>query len=641
MGTGLSFVGIRGVAAITAESKAAYAATKPGKTAEEMAQLTQVAAEQANKLTMLGALKESATILTTAEGRGALLSKFKPSALSSRFARIRAALKKCVSNEVKDTKKPPKLVQTQEEIAAFKASPEGIRRSRMSKAEIQKEAETIFQQACDELGIPKEVRPKFQVDDELKYLDPAELQALTKELYVTEANQRMKNGRVVSRETADQVPDFDLFKPGEHPSQFDSETLKSKIIETAEARIKANGYDGGGINPEKVTIGGHEYHGGVHSSHAHRIQCHANTYRHGIFSLEEMVVHEARHAQQAFLRARLSPADRAKAVQEQLFDNIRVGESEEILVRHNILDILGPEMMVPPPLNQHPELAKAYIQLLEQEVFPNAVNWAADFQANRLSGTPRDVAERLAQMKAKLSHMIEASPDFANRFFNDPVGKGSTENALKSLLDYTEAQSTRYRAFSLDHHRAEVLEAMRKFPLTDLEKETAIQSLKEYIACREGNARNQGFLNRVVGGERAFNQYQFSPEELLCRNTAAQYEQVALGAQRQSLKSQGALTPELEAQIADRLTLLDLELKRNQLGAKMYEAYNKVRFNPEEASAKVALETLEKSYQQVMDVLAGKGVDVAATPKTWRGAALLGELKYHPSGLVHGVDNRD
>jgi hypothetical protein len=638
VGTGLSFVGIRGVAAITAESKAAYAATKLGKSAEEMAQLTKAAAEQANKLTTMGALKESATILTTAEGRGALLSQFKPSAILGRIASIRAAWKKPASNEVNGNKQSPKLVRTDEEIAAFKASPEGIRRSKMSKAEIQKEAEAIYQHACDELGIPKEVRPKFHIDDELKHLDSAELQALAKELYVKETGSRTKSGAYVSREKLDQVPDFDLLKPGEHPSQFDSATLESKIIEAAEARIQANGYDGGPIDPKMVSIGSPDYIGGGHLGHEHRIKFHANTYRHGIFTLEEIVVHEARHAQQAFLRARLSPAERAKAVQEQLFENILAGESEQIILRGSVM---GPELISPPNLQQFPELAKAYIQLLEQEVFPNVAKWSGDFNASYLSTSkrpcPTESLERLAQLKDKLSKLIEASPEF----INGPAGKGSKETAMKSLFEYSEAQCTRYQMFSHDYHPTDVLDAMKKFPLSDLERDYAAQSLKEYIACVEGNARNQSFGNQLFGSVGARNQYQFSPEELYARNTAAHYERVKLGVQKESLQSQGKLTPELEAQIADRLKLLELEMKRNQLGAQMYEAYNKVRLNPEDASAKAVLETLEKSYQQVMDTLTGKGVDVQVSAEKWRGAALMGELKYHPSGLYRNTGNQE
>lgn len=634
VGTGLSFVGIRGVAAITAESKAAYAATKLGKSAEEIAQLTKAAAEQANTLTTMGALKESATILTTAEGRGALLSQFKPSAISGRIASIRAAWKKPTSNEVKGKKQSPKLVRTDEEVAAFKASPEGIRRSKMSKADIQKEAEAIYHHACDELGIPKEVRPKFHIDDELKHLDPAELQKLTKELYVKETGTRTKNGNYVSKEKLDEVHDFDLFKAGEHPSQFDSATLKSKIIEAAESRIKANGYDGGAIDSKMVSIGSPDYIGGGHAAHEHRIKFHANTYRNGIFTLEEIVVHEARHAEQAFLRARLSPVERAKAVQEQLFENILAGESEKIILRGSVM---GPEMMSPPNLKQYPELAKRYVQLLEQEVFPNAAKWYGDFNASYFSTSknpcPKETVERLAQLKDKLSKLIETSPEFA--------GKGSKETALKNLFEYTEAQCTRFRMYGHDYHPPEVLEAMKKFPLSDLERDYAVQSLKEYIACSEGNARNQSLGNQLFGTEGARNQYQFSPEELYARNTAAHYERVKLGVQKESLKSQGALTPELEAQIIDRLTLLELEMKRNQLGAKMYEAYNTVRLNPEDASAKAVLQTLEKSYQQVMDTLTGKGVDVQGSAKTWRGAAILKELKYHPSGLTRSTENQE
>jgi hypothetical protein len=643
VGTGLSFVGIRGVAAITAESKAAYAATKLGKSAEEIAQLTKVAAEQANKLTVMGALKESATIISTAEGRGALFSQLKPSTISGRIASIRAARKKPASNEVNVNKQSPKLVRTDEEIAAFKASPEGIRRSKMSKADIQKEAEAIYQHACEQLGIPKELRPKFHIDDELKHLDPAELQKLAKELYVKETGSRTKNGGYVSQEKPDQLPDFDLFKPGEHPSQFDSATLKSKIIEAAEARIKANGYEGGPIDSKMVSVGSPDYIGGGHVSHEHRIKFHANTYRHGIFTLEEIVVHEGRHAQQAFLRARLSPAERAKAVQEQLFENILAGESEQIILRGSVM---GPEFMCPPHLKQYPELAKSYIQLLEQEVLPNVAKWSGDFNASYLSTSkrpcPTESLERLAQLKDKLSKLIEASPEF----INGPAGKGSNdiksmETAVKSLLEYTEAQCTRYQMFSHDYHPTDVLDAMKKFPLSDLERDYAAQSLKEYIACVEGNARNQSFGNQLFGSVGARNQYQFSPEELYARNTAAHYERVKLGVQKESLQSQGKLTPELEAQIADRLKLLELEMKRNQLGEQMYEAYNKVRLNPEDASAKAVLETLEKSYQQVMDTLTGKGVDVQVFAEKWRGAALMGELKYHPSGLYRNTGNQE
>ena len=96
---------------------------------------------------MFSALKENLSIITTAEGRSALIAGFKPSNIVAQFKKL-----------VPPAKPKP-----------FDQTAEAQRRANMSTKDVEREVTEIINQAFDEMGIPKEARPKIVIQDELKY----------------------------------------------------------------------------------------------------------------------------------------------------------------------------------------------------------------------------------------------------------------------------------------------------------------------------------------------------------------------------------------------------------------------------------------------------------------------------------------
>ncbi len=153
-GTALSFLGLKGSAQITAEAKILQ---KAGTTTITDAQKAEIISNIASK-SKIGAFKENLSLFTTKDGMKAALYQFKPKMIKARYNEFLGIFKK-------SPKKQQSIANTVEE---FKKSPEGIRRAGLSDEQIQAEAETLFNKAFDELGIPKELRPELKLKKDVE-----------------------------------------------------------------------------------------------------------------------------------------------------------------------------------------------------------------------------------------------------------------------------------------------------------------------------------------------------------------------------------------------------------------------------------------------------------------------------------------
>jgi hypothetical protein len=581
IGTALSALGVRATATAAAEAKAANAAVQAGKSAEQIAEATALAAKEVKGMTFLEALKENATILTKSEGRQALLKGFKPSSIQKRFQDTVAYFKKSAFDKVK--------TQSYTEEALFAKSAEGLRRAKMTKAEVQSEAEAVLAKAFDELGIPKELRPKFNIQDELRFLDKSEIEAMAHKAVQERHYAASPEYLLLDKK---ELPKPVIFQEGETPTQF----TNAQIVEKVKAAV-ANVYDTMGVpkssqHLENLTLGDAHYIGGNFNPKAYEINMHANTYRSGKMTLEQVLGHEPIHTQQALLRAQLSPAEASAILQEELLNGVRLGESEEIVLRGNLL---GNTMMKPPKFSKVPDLKEKIITLIRDEVYPNVDShtqyWSDLAWSGFKSIEGANPPPSIQKIQSKLTQWVQENPKFLENYQGDPKA------AVNHLLEYLEAHANRFKAFSNPEiTNPEILAHIKKMPFTDAEKAKAVQSLRDRIGLIDGNCRNQGFLSHF-GDSGAFNQYQFSAEEVLARNSAAKFEKAQIQGQLQQKPGTPPMTGEAREVLTTRLAELDLELKRNDLGQKMYQAYTQHINHPEDASLLKTFEGMKKEYE--------------------------------------------
>lgn len=573
--------GIRASAVVAAQAKAAHTAIQAGQTGEQIIEASALAANQVKSMTFLQALNENASILTTSQGRSTLFAQLKPSAINQRIAYIRDYFKKPLSEH---------LVT---EESDFVLSPEGQRRARLTKTEIEKEANQVLTEALDDLGIPLDIRPKFKVDDELRFMTKEEIELLV---------QKEVSGRSYSAQgkyahcSESELPKVQVFQEGEVPQQFTNE----QIIERAKSAL-TKVCDEMSVPQDKrylehLYIGDIEYLGAGFNAHQYKINYHANSYRRGVCTLEEALAHEAEHLRHVILRTKLSDSERVSIVQDEIIQGILRGETEEIILRGSFC---GPEMMTPPKIK--PKMREQIVKLLKDILFPNADKYRKAFYEKH-SGTSVNSSQELPVLQAKIEAIVDANPCFVQSY------KGGRTKAIEHLMEYMEAQSTRYIAFKHSEiNDPTIVARIRQSTLTNAQREEAIESLKGLIPSLEGNSRNQQLFKHLFSiDKKAFNQYQFGPEEIMARNSAAKFEAKRLKVKMAELKRKRQLKSEQEKQMLARLDELNIEIKRNNLGKELYRAYTSHINEPDNLQLLAELKRLKKEYKVFEKVIEAK-----------------------------------
>ena len=156
--TALSFIGIKQGARVAMEAKAAAQVGAAGLNA---AQRTEIAT-QVKAMSYKDACKEIASLFTSKDGYKTIGNQFKPGNIKERLS-IFKKMKENYKNNNENRINKANAEDISRKIEEFKKSPEGIRRAAMTDEQIQAEVNAKFNQAFDELGIPKEQRPKLEI----------------------------------------------------------------------------------------------------------------------------------------------------------------------------------------------------------------------------------------------------------------------------------------------------------------------------------------------------------------------------------------------------------------------------------------------------------------------------------------------
>lgn len=564
VGTAMSLVGLKASARVAAEAKAAQSAIKTGVSFEQAAQTRSMATNQTQNMTFTEALKENASILTTREGRSALIAQLKPSAIRQRILYIKDYFKKNTTTTKRIVEEPD-----------FALSAEGIRRSKLSKADITQEVEKVFNKIFDDLDISPQLRPKLQVLDELRYMTKAEIEQRVQQQITNILSSDIRNKNI------SELPKIKVFEESEMPIQFTNE----QIFDKATAALTKFAHEiGQNKRMPFLSIEDPNNLSASYKPKTHTIKYHANIYRRGVAPVENYLAHEAQHTIKAILRAQLTDTERTAIIQDEIIRGVLQGETEQIIQGS---DLFGVSMMTPPKMNT--QMRQQVVEILKNDIFPDAKEFFNAF--GKISG--KQLPPILQTLETKLGELIKAHPEFAQQ------AKCGNSGAINNLMRYMKAQTLRSVAFSNPEITdAKLIAEIKKLPFTNTQHQEAIQSLREHITAVEGNARTEGLSKRITGiSDSDFNQYQFSSEEVLANNFASQFEIKQIKTTMAELRKIGRLDLKQEQKMITRLAELDFEIQRNNMGQQMYQAYTKHINDPENSGLLAEFNRLQEQYK--------------------------------------------
>lgn len=340
---------------------------------------------------------------------------------------------------------------------------------------------------------------------------------------------------------------------------------------------------------------GAEQRGGGYSKNLHEIEFNPEAYKAGYFELEDTMMHEATHCREALLRAGI-PQDRVNLiVKEQLISRVMNGESEQVLVKGNFC---GADMMRPPKMS--PQMKKDFVQFAENELYQNKINndltlytdLLKDNIMNKKMNKPLTSLttheEILQPILNKLNTLINKNPEFVQQY-------GSTEEAMAALLEYSVSHNVRYNIFTDAKIKTGSIFNQKTIDVPQLNGEKlaqAEQSLVDNIATLEGNARNS-VTSRILGDRGAFNQYQFSPEEVLAQKNGNNFVIEKFTNKISEMKSNGSLTPQEEVRLLKAIDKAIQTIEYKTKGLDYYKQYTQMINNPDNIELAQTVKVLE------------------------------------------------
>lgn len=188
----------------------------------------------------------------------------------------------------------------------------------MPYSKLKANVEEVFNEAFDQMGIPKEARPKLNIIDNIKYKSKAEIEQMVLE----------KVNSHIGDESA-RIKELKIFEEADNPMNMTEEQIVAKIKAAVEKTPKAEITD---IEYEEIIGNGDKGTGGDYEQRSHEISFNAGNYRNNMYkTIEEVIVHEAEHARNAVLRHRVSSEESKTIVKEALVERILNGEPELII----------------------------------------------------------------------------------------------------------------------------------------------------------------------------------------------------------------------------------------------------------------------------------------------------------------------
>ena len=338
------------------------------------------------------------------------------------------------------------------------------------------------------------------------------------------------------------------------------------------------------LRPEIKVIKDNPKQGGGYNSSNHTITINENAYREGVFDLPDVIRHETTHANEAILRQRLSTQDKERVVVEYLSNRIQSGEKDNVITGGSFLGLSTPK---PPKLNAQ---MKMDFSALAKDKLYKMVSYSDD------------------ELTAMVEPLVRGNKEFIQ-------GYNNVDDAIAAMRDYAKGHNLRYKIAmqnSSGFNTSNIDVGLLK-ELTEEEKIAAIKSLRDGIDCIESNVAGQGIMG--FGG--VFNQYQFTPEEVLAQRNGNNFEIAKLESKLAKLRSQQNYDLSEEARLLDQIKKSKLTIEYKTKGQEMYRLYTESVNNPENTvlanQVKALKSELKVIQQQIMEIDGMQAKDILGT----------------------------
>ena len=378
-------------------------------------------------------------------------------------------------------------------------------------------------------------------------------------------------------------------------------SLSDEEIQTEVNNLYNEAFDKLGVPKEqrpKLNIAkASEKHGGSYSKSKHELEFNPESYKAGTFEVEDVMMHEATHCKEALLRAGI-PQERAnQIVKEQLISRVMTGESEQVVVKGSFL---GADMMTPPKMSA--KMKNEFIEFAKNDLYTGEMNSDLAVYSNVLENkvcprhtspvNPAELEEKQQKVQPlvdKISKLIADNPDFVSQY-------GSEEKAVLELTRYSVSHNVRYSNFTdvkINKGSSWAPDYIKVPELSGEKLAEAEQSLIDNITTIEGNGRMSG-VNGIFAGGKDFNQYQFSPEEVLAQKNGNNFVIEKFADKIQKMKEAGTINPEEEARLTTAIEKAKLVIEYKTKGLEYYKHYTEMINNPNDKKLAEMVSALER-----------------------------------------------
>lgn len=378
-------------------------------------------------------------------------------------------------------------------------------------------------------------------------------------------------------------------------------SLSDEEIQTEVNNLYNEAFDKLGVPKEqrpKLNISkASEKQGGSYSKSKHELEFNPESYKAGTFEVEDVMMHEATHCKEALLRAGI-PQERAnQIVKEQLISRVMNGESEQVVVKGTII---GADMMTPPKMSA--KMKNEFIEFAKNDLYTGEMNSDLAVYSNVLENkvcprhtspvNPAELVEKQQKVQPlvdKISKLIADNPDFVSQY-------GSEEKAVLELTRYSVSHNVRYSLFSdvkINKGSSWAPDYVKVPELSGEKLAEAEQSLIDNITTIEGNGRISGF-NSIFAGGKDFNQYQFSPEEVLAQKNGNNFVIEKFADKIQKMKEAGSINPNEEARLTTAIEKAKLVIEYKTKGLEYYKHYTEMINNPNDKKLAEMVSALER-----------------------------------------------
>ena len=333
---------------------------------------------------------------------------------------------------------------------------------------------------------------------------------------------------------------------------------------------------------------------GSYNPSQHSLLYNTNSYRNGLGNIDEVLMHEGTHCKRALLRSGLSKTELENTIKSILRSKILNGDIEEVPYARNNF---ATETVKTPIMST--KMRFDFLKLAEQDLFvkdsplnKNLLDYQHQhFLAMTKSGYANPTKLHSAETEVfpfleKIKGLLNKYPDFVSQY-------DSYDEALDVLLKYSISQNSRYSSFS----SAKIGEGI-KYPISSSQIDLAKQSVKEYTNTMEANSIVSKCFGKFVD-KKAYNQYQYSDEEVLAQSTALKFALKNLTDELTFGKKAGILSQERELYLNNQIQKAVLSLEQRTKGLDYYKNYTRLIYNPNNS----ALRILVEQQEQELDIL--------------------------------------